>query len=85
MIFHLKDIIRVAASDPEKKYENGKFIKHISGSKKISGKSFDKMDLEFESMDADLFSGTAWCFSRPACDEKLDYIFVDEAGQLNDG
>ena len=40
------------------------------------------MDLEFESLDADLFSGTAWCFSRPACDEKLDYLFIDEAGQL---
>ena len=40
------------------------------------------MDLEFEKMDADLFSGTAWCFSRPACDEKLDYLFIDEAGQL---
>jgi predicted RecB family nuclease len=71
-----------SSSDPEKKYVDGKFIKHISGSKKISGKSFDKMDLEFESLDADLFSGTAWCFSRPACDEKLDYIFIDEAGQL---
>ena len=71
-----------SSSDPEKKYADGKFIKHISGSKKISGKSFDKMDLEFESLDADLFSGTAWCFSRPACDEKLDYIFIDEAGQL---
>ena len=32
------------------------------------------MDLEFKNMSADLFSGTAWCFSRPACDEKLDYI-----------
>jgi hypothetical protein len=32
------------------------------------------MDLEFKSMNADLFSGTAWCFSRLACDEKLDYI-----------
>ena len=80
--FSFKGYHKGSSSDPEKKYENGKFIKHISGSKKISGKSFDKMDLEFESMDADLFSGTAWCFSRPACDEKLDYIFVDEAGQL---
>ena len=40
------------------------------------------MDMLFEDMDANLFSGTAWCFSRPACEEKLDYIFVDEAGQL---
>ena len=40
------------------------------------------MDLKFKTMDTSLFSGTAWCFSRPACEEKLDYIFVDEAGQL---
>ena len=71
-----------SSSDPEKKYIHGKFIKHIGGKKKVSGKYFDNMDLEFEKMDADLFSGTAWCFSRPVCDEKLDYIFIDEAGQL---
>ena len=51
---------------------------------KIGHKQYeDAMDLEFKNMTADLFSGTAWCFSRPACDEKLDYIFVDEAGQLS--
>ena len=69
-------------SDPAKKYTEGKFVKHIGGTKKISGKSHDKMDLEFESMNVDLFSGTPWLFSRPACDEKLDYLFVDEASQL---
>ena len=60
-------------STPDKRFD-GKFIKNISDSK--------KMDMLFEDMDANLFSGTAWCFSRPACEEKLDYIFVDEAGQL---
>ena len=80
--FSFKGYHKGSSSDPEKRYVDGKFIKHISGRKKISGKFFDKMDLEFEALDADLFSGTAWCFSRPACEEKLDYIFVDEAGQL---
>ena len=60
-------------STPDKRFD-GKFIKNISDSK--------KMDMLFEDMDANLFSGTAWCFSRTACEEKLDYIFVDEAGQL---
>jgi uncharacterized protein len=41
------------------------------------------MDMMFKSMNANLFSGTAWCFSREVCDEKLDYIFVDEAGQVS--
>ena len=63
-----------SGSTPDKRFNDGKFIKNISDTK--------KMDLEFESLDADLFSGTAWCFSRPACDEKLDYLFIDEAGQL---
>ena len=61
-------------STPDKRFDDGKFIKNISDSK--------KMDLKFKTMDESLFSGTAWCFSRPACEEKLDYIFVDEAGQL---
>ena len=63
-----------SGSTPDKRFNDGKFIKNISDTK--------KMDLEFENLDADLFSGTAWCFSRPACDEKLDYLFIDEAGQL---
>jgi len=80
--FLFKGYHKGSSSDPEKKYENGKFIKNISGRVKVSGKYFDRMDLEFEKMKADLFSGTAWCFSRLVCDQKLDYIFVDEAGQL---
>ena len=53
------------------------------------------MKLEFSKMNADLFSGTAWCVTwgnnrklpfpdqKPVCDQKLDYIFIDEAGQLS--
>ena len=53
------------------------------------------MKVEFSKMNADLFSGTAWCFTgvnnrnlpfpdqKPVCDQKLDYIFIDEAGQLS--
>ena len=70
-------------SSPEKRFNNGKFIKNTGRVKTAKNKYEDQMDLEFKSMNADLFSGTAWCFSRLACDEKLDYIFVDEAGQLS--
>ena len=63
-----------SSSDPEKRYVDGKFIKNISNAK--------IMDEKFKTMNANLFSGTAWCFSRTACEEKLDYIFIDEAGQL---
>ena len=30
-----------------------------------------------------LIGGTAWLFSRPEMDQKLDYLFVDEAGQVS--
>jgi predicted RecB family nuclease len=32
--------------------------------------------------DCQLFAGTAWLFSRPAFEQALDYLFVDEAGQV---
>lgn len=31
---------------------------------------------------ADLLAGTAWLFANPALDQSLDYLFVDEAGQV---
>ena len=31
---------------------------------------------------ADLFAGTAWTFSSPHFDGQLDYLFIDEAGQV---
>jgi uncharacterized protein len=30
-----------------------------------------------------LIGGTAWLFTRPELDKKLDYLFVDEAGQVS--
>ncbi len=31
----------------------------------------------------DLIGGTAWLFSRPEFDRSLDYLFIDEAGQVS--
>ncbi len=31
----------------------------------------------------DLIAGTAWLFARPELEEALDYLFVDEAGQVS--
>jgi len=31
----------------------------------------------------DLIAGTAWLFARPEMDRRLDYLFVDEAGQVS--
>jgi uncharacterized protein len=32
-----------------------------------------------------LYAGTAWLFARPELDRRLDYLFVDEAGQVSLG
>lgn len=32
---------------------------------------------------ANLVAGTAWLFARPSADQYLDYLFVDEAGQVS--
>jgi hypothetical protein len=36
-----------------------------------------------ETADAELLGGTAWLFSDPELDGRLDYLFVDEAGQVS--
>lgn len=33
--------------------------------------------------DADLYGGTAWLFADPELDQRLDYLFIDEAGQVS--
>jgi uncharacterized protein len=33
--------------------------------------------------DAQLIAGTSWLFSRPAMQGRIDYLFIDEAGQLS--
>jgi uncharacterized protein len=86
-----------AGTDKDKRFEGRNFIKN-AGRVKTGPKKWDwedEMKLEFSKMNADLFSGTAWCFTgvnnrklpfpdqNPVCDQKLDYIFIDEAGQLS--
>lgn len=34
-------------------------------------------------LNADLFAGTAWTFSSAHFDNRLDYLFIDEAGQVS--
>ena len=53
---------------PDTFYE-GRFIWNIT----------DYRDLD---LSADLIAGTAWLFAREEIDRKLDFLFVDEAGQV---
>ena len=38
---------------------------------------------ECESSDAQLIAGTSWLFARPNMAARLDYLFIDEAGQVS--
>ena len=38
---------------------------------------------ECESADVSLIAGTAWLFSREGMDQRVDYLFIDEAGQVS--
>ena len=58
------------AKDPEDRLE-GSVIKDVSDNKVVSGG------------DHQLIGGTAWLFSRPEMEKKVDYLFVDEAGQVS--
>lgn len=36
-----------------------------------------------DASDADVVAGTVWQFARPAMEQTLDYLFIDEAGQVS--
>ena len=38
---------------------------------------------ECEASEASLIAGTSWLFSRAGMDQRLDYLFIDEAGQVS--
>jgi uncharacterized protein len=44
----------------------------------------DTLDNNVATVDGyDLIAGTAWLFARPELDQQLNYLFVDEAGQVS--
>jgi uncharacterized protein len=49
---------------------NGTFIEDVTSNDEVAEGGFQ------------LVAGTAWLFSRPEFDQTLDYLFVDEAGQV---
>lgn len=63
------DGIKKASSGNDETLFEGKFIH--------SETKIDKISLK-----ADLFAGTAWTFASPHFDDQLDYLFIDEAGQV---
>jgi uncharacterized protein len=56
-------------------YFGGDYIEDVFNNEEIWG-TFDS-DVEYK-----MVAGTAWLFADEEMDQKLDYIFVDEAGQV---
>ena len=64
---------------------------NFTGVKKSSGEetSYDGTFISNESkteninLNAQLIAGTAWLFSNPRFEQHLDYLFIDEAGQVS--
>jgi len=59
-----------SGDNPESVYEKGPFE--------------SEKDVEpFLDPEVRLLAGTAWLFARPELDQQLDYLFIDEAGQVS--
>jgi predicted RecB family nuclease len=64
--------LKKSTGNPESEYD-GAFIKSDD----------DNTTFEDAGPDVQLLAGTAWLFSRPGLDGKLDYLVIDEAGQVS--
>ncbi len=63
------DGIKKASGGNAETFFNGRFITPETKTDNIN-------------LGADLFAGTAWTFANPHFDGRLDYLFIDEAGQV---
>jgi predicted RecB family nuclease len=63
-----RGVKKASGGNPESKYE---------------GTQIENVLANEDTADAELLGGTAWLFSDPDLDGRLDYLFVDEAGQVS--
>ena len=61
---------KCSADNPDSRFESRRFDNHV------------KVD-DIASGGYALVAGTAWLFAEPALEQRLDYLFVDEAGQVS--
>ncbi len=64
--------LKKSTGNPDTEYD-GEFIKSDD----------DNATFEGAGRDVQLFAGTAWLFSREKLDRALDYLVIDEAGQIS--
>jgi len=68
--FRFTGVKKSTSGDPDS-FFNGKIIRDEKDKQAVIGSR------------ANLLAGTAWLFSDPDLDQALDYLFVDEAGQVS--
>lgn len=85
VIAHLLEAVMTCAEGSgvslraSQKAETGHALDHPNVTRRTDNADMDA-DL---AQGADVLAGTAWLFSRPEFDQRLDYLVVDEAGQLS--
>jgi len=67
--FAFTGVKKSSAGDPQSAF-GGRFIQDVYNNAHVKA-------------DAQLIAGTAWLFADPRLEAKLDYLFVDEAGQVS--
>lgn len=67
--------VKKSSRDNEEQYYDGKFIKTMVDDRDYINIIADKR--------VQLFAGTKYHFSKPFYDKKIDYLFIDEAGQVS--
>ncbi len=67
---HFRGVKKASNTTGDSHFKDSKFIDNKTNTQNIS-------------MEYDLYAGTAWLFSHPYFDNSLDYLFIDEAGQVS--
>ena len=73
--------IEELAAEEDFKFEG--FKKSSKEVDKFNGKNIRESCIELVTKNCLIYAGTAWLFSDARLDQKLDYVFIDEAGQVS--
>jgi uncharacterized protein len=74
--------LKKATGGNEESFFRGAVIENATEAEAFFGEAGDS-PLRGQSPGHDLFAGTGWLFAREELDGALDYLFVDEAGQIS--
>jgi uncharacterized protein len=82
-IHNLLDEVETAAADLAITFDGRKKASNNNPDSEYDGKTITNVWNATDTAGADLAAGTAWLFSHADHDSRLDYLFIDEAGQVS--